>query len=191
MSDRIAAAIQRLEHFMTTVEDAHALPRDAAAFVHAMVLATRATRVVEIGTSYGYSALWIASALAEQGSDGAPGRLVTIDHDKRKTDAARGNVADAGLDGYVECRTGTALDVLRDVAAPIDLVLNDADKAHCIEYVTSLAGKLRDRGVVLTDNTVTHADQLAEFVCWVRDRDDFFSTHVPIGNGMEMSVKVT
>jgi predicted O-methyltransferase YrrM len=185
VNERTLGGIERLERFMGTVSDAHAVPREAGAFMHALVLATGAKRAVEIGTSYGYSGLWIASALAENG-----GRLITIDHDPRKSEAARGAFESAGLSEYVELQTGSAVDVLEGLKGPIDFVLNDADKENCIRYIALLADKLSDRAIVLTDNTLTHSEQLADFLAWIRGRPDFCSAHVPVGNGMELSIKL-
>lgn len=184
INDRIHGVIERLEAFMETVDDALPLPREAAEFVHALTLALRARVAVEIGTSYGYSGLWIASAVAYRG-----GKLITIDHDERKTEAARRTFEEAGLADAVEFKTGKALDLLGDINDPIDFVLNDADKANCGEYARILAPKLSERGVLLTDNTRTHADELADFIQWIRKRAEFVSTGIPIGNGMELSVQ--
>ena len=184
MTPCVRECIERLERFMGTVTDANPVPREAGAFMHALILATGAKRAVEIGTSYGYSGLWIASALAENG-----GRLTTIDHDPRKSESARTAFESAGVLGRIVLRTGSAVDVLEGLDGPIDFVLNDADKGNCIKYVDLLAEKLSDRAVVLTDNTLTHPKQLADFLAWIRGRPDFCSAHVPIGNGMEMSVR--
>lgn len=170
---------------MRTVTDANAVPREAGAFMHALVLATGAKRAVEIGTSYGYSGLWITSALAKNG-----GRLITIDHDPRKSEAARGAFESASLSEYIELRTGVAAEVLEGLDGPINFVLNDADKENCIQYVALLTEKLSDRAIVLTDNTLTHSDQLAGFLDWIRRRPDFCSAPVPVGNGMELSVRL-
>jgi predicted O-methyltransferase YrrM len=169
---------------MGTVTDANPVPREAGAFIHALILAGGAKRAVEIGTSYGYSGLWIASALKENG-----GRLITIDRDPRKTESARTAFESAGLLDRIELRTGSAADVLPTIEGPIDFVLNDADKENCRRYVELIVDKLADRAVVLTDNTLTHPEQLARFLAWIRGRADFYSAHVPIGNGMEMSVR--
>ena len=184
MTPRVRECIDRLERYMATVIDANPLPREAGVFAHALILATRAKRAVEIGTSYGYSGLWIASALAENG-----GRLITIDHDPRKSEAAGRAYESAGLSEFVELQTGSAADVLARLEGPFDFVLNDADKENCTRYVVLLAEKLSDRAAVLTDNTLTHSDQLAGFLAWMRGRPDFCSAHVPVGNGMELSIK--
>jgi len=185
MNKRVIECIDRLERFMGTVTDANAVPREAGAFMHALVLATGAKRAVEIGTSYGYSGLWIASALTENG-----GKLITIDHDPRKSEAARRAFESAGLSEHVELQTGSAAEVLEEFKGPIDFVLNDADKEGCLRYIEFISDKLTDRAIVLTDNTLTHPEQLADFLAWIRGRPDFCSAHVPVGNGMELSVKL-
>ena len=184
MTDQVAKAIAKLEQFMATVDDALAIPREAGQFVHALVLAGGAKNAVEIGTSYGYSGLWIASALAE-----VEGSLITIDRDPRKSAAARENFREAGLAGAIDVRTGSAAEVLPSIEGPIDFVLNDADKESCLRYVELLADRLSDRAVVVTDNITTHAAELATFLAEMRRRDDFHTVSVPIGNGMELSVK--
>ena len=184
MNDLVTQTITELERFMKTVDDALAIPREAGEFIHALILAGGAKHAVEIGTSYGYSGLWIASAVGVNG-----GRLITIDRAPHKTEAARANFKSAGLLDLVDLRTGAAADVLSSIEGSVDFVLNDADKENCRRYVELLADKLSDRAIVLTDNTLSHAEQMADFVAWIRTHGGFCSVHLPIGNGMEMSVR--
>lgn len=184
--NRIQSVITELEHFMSRHDDALNLPRQGAEFIHALVLAGGCRQAVEIGTSYGYSGLWIASALAESG-----GSLITIDRERRKSDIARERFDEAGLAHLVDVRTGRAADLLLAIDGPIDFVLNDADKENCIRYVEILAGKLSERAIVVTDNTTTHAVELGPFLQWLDRRPDFFTVNVPIGNGMALAVKRT
>lgn len=185
MNQRIDDTIRELEQFMAGRDDALAIPREAGEFLHALILATGVKHAVEIGTSYGYSALWIASALADNG-----GRLVSIDQDARKTESARATLASAGLSSQVDLITGKALDVLPSLEGSVELLLSDADKPNCIRYVELVAGRMPARAIVLTDNTVSHPEQLADFVAWIRKNSEFRSVCVPVGNGMEMSVKL-
>jgi predicted O-methyltransferase YrrM len=183
MDPQVTRTISQVETFIAGKDDALSIPREAGEFIHSLLLATRAKTAVEIGTSYGYSGLWIAAALQEN-----DGRLITIDKDPRKSEIAARHFADAGLASRVECRTGLAADLLADINGPIDFVLSDADKESCLRYVELLIPKLAERAVVLTDNTLTHAELLAEFVAWIRSHSAFCSSNVPVGNGMELSV---
>jgi len=185
MNEKTAGIIRRVEEFISRKDDALAIPRDAGEFIHALLLATRAKRALEIGTSYGYSGLWIASALRRNG-----GILVTIDMERRKHDVAAKYFADAELADCVRLETGIALEVIERLEGHFDFVLVDADKENCIRYVEAIEGKLSSRSIVLTDNTLTHAEQLADYLDWIRNHNAFKSASIPIGNGMEMSVKV-
>ena len=185
MTEKIAQVIRGVEEFMSQKDDALAIPRDAGEFIHALLLATRSTRALEIGTSYGYSGLWIASALRQN-----RGSLITIDLERRKSDVAARHFRDAELADCVRLETGIALEVIGRLDGPFDFVLVDADKENCARYVQALLGKLAPHAVVLTDNTLTHAEQLADFLTWVRNHEAFESAYVPIGNGMEMSVRL-
>jgi caffeoyl-CoA O-methyltransferase len=179
------AVIEKVRAFIDDREDAWALPVEAARFVHATVLACRARRCVEIGTSYGYSGLWIGAAAAANG-----GSLLTIDKEQRKADIAASFFREAGLEGTITCRVGIAEQILGGLEGPVDWVLNDADKENCRRYVEILYPKLPVGGVVVTDNVNNQEIVREQFVPWVRQDKRFFSTLVTVGNGLEMSVKI-
>jgi predicted O-methyltransferase YrrM len=186
MNVAIQETMAAVEQFIAQHQDANPLPRAAAQYVHALLLAVRARHAVEIGTSYGYSGLWIAAAL--EGADGEAGRLITIERERRKSDIAATYFGQAGLAARIQIRNGMAAEILPTLPGPIEFVLNDADKHLCRQYVELLLPKLSPRAVIVTDNVLTHADELAEFLAWLRTHPAFFSTPVPVGNGMELSV---
>jgi predicted O-methyltransferase YrrM len=114
--------------------------------------AVGARTILEIGTLGGYSAIWLARALPEDG------RLVTLERDSRYADVARANIARAGLADVVEVRLGRALETLPQLAAegrgPFDLVFIDADKQSNPEYL-GWALELSRRGtLIVVDNVV-------------------------------------
>jgi predicted O-methyltransferase YrrM len=183
MNNALKLTIEQCRGFIDGRDDALALPPESAGFAHALVLSRGAKRCLEIGTSYGYSGLWIGGAAQING-----GRLITIDMDQRKSDIAAAYFADAGLGNAVECMTGRAVDIIRALEGPFDFVLNDADKENLTTYVEMLRGKLAPHAVILTDNITSHAAEAAPFVEHVRNDPAFFSTLVPIGSGMELSV---
>jgi len=184
LSERVRAAIRDVEAFVAGRDDANPLPAPAARFVHALVAATRARRCLEIGTSYGYSTLWIAAALPEGGE------LVTIDREQRKHDYVRGRLADAGLEPGVRFAVGLAREVIPTLAGPFDFVLNDADKEHCRFYFDTLTPRLSPGACFVTDNVLTHPGPLGDFLHYLRGRPDCFSLPVPLGNGLELTVKL-
>ncbi len=111
-----------------------------------------ASRILEIGTLGGYSTIWLARALPNEG------QLITLEYDAKHADVARANIKRAGLAHVVELRLGRALDTLPQIAAeglgPFDLIFIDADKQGYADYLTwSL--KLARRGtLIIADNVV-------------------------------------
>ncbi len=108
----------------------------------------RARKVVEVGTLAGYSALWMARGLAEDG------RLWTIELDVRHAEVARQSFRDAGMEERVELLVGDAREVLRGLErlGPFDAVFLDADKAGYVHYGRWAAAHLRPGGLLLADN---------------------------------------
>ena len=109
---------------------------------------TKASRVLEIGTLGGYSTIWMAGALADGG------KLVTIEVSERHAAVARKNVERAGLGDRVEIRVGAALDVLRSLEGPFDLIFIDADKVNYPGYLREALRLSRPGTVIIGDNVV-------------------------------------
>lgn len=167
-------------------EDAWNVPREGGMFLYATAIAMRASRILEVGCSYGFSTLHLAAAAAENG-----GSLVTIDSDQRKVQVAGKHIESAGLGNIVTVRHGLAQDVIGELDGPFDLVFIDAVKKDTLEYFRKVEGKLADRAVVITDNLTTHDESaFGEFLPIIRNRDDYVSMVVPVGNGFELSARV-
>ncbi|HRX84586.1 MAG TPA: class I SAM-dependent methyltransferase [Phycisphaerae bacterium] len=184
MDDTLIRVIADCAAFIDGRDDALALTPDAADFVYTLLRATGAKRGLEIGTSYGFSGLHIGGAIAQNG-----GTLTTIDKQPHKTEKAREFFAMAGLDQAIQCEIGNAREIIARLRGPFDFVLNDADKNNCRTYLEILLPKLESGAVVLTDNTISHAEELADFMAWARKCPDLKSVELPIGNGFEMSVR--
>ena len=186
MNEKIRKTILACEAFIATTNDDLSVPRQSAELLHALVIASGAKRGLEIGTSYGYSGLWLAAALQMNG-----GSLITIDNQQRKSRVAGKHFSQAGLEDVATCRVGNAMDEISKLDGPFDFVLNDADKPNCQAYVETLLPKMASRGVIVTDNTISHAELLDPFCEWAREHPQLVSVHLPVGSGMEMTVKVT
>ncbi|MFI1281065.1 O-methyltransferase [Streptomyces sp. NPDC020858] len=129
---------------------AHQVAPNQGKLLHLLARIRGARTVLEIGTLGGYSTIWLARALPEDG------RLVTLEVDERCADIAAANIARAGLDHLVDIRRGRAVDLLPGLTglAPFDLVFIDADKPSNPEYLAWALKLTRPGSVIIGDNVV-------------------------------------
>lgn len=126
------------------------VPPNQGKMLHLIARIHGARTVLEIGTLGGYSTIWLARALPEDG------RVITLEADEGAADIARANLARAGLDRKVDVRPGLALDTLPTLAeaeeAPFDLVFIDADKENNANYLEWALELTRPGSIILVDN---------------------------------------
>jgi predicted O-methyltransferase YrrM len=186
LTPQLSALLEEVDALRTTLDDTWQIPRVEGEFLYQIVLASQAKLIVEIGTSYGFSGLFWAAALQQTG-----GTLHTIDISQKKYDASRKHFERAGVAGCIVNHLGDALVELPKIAGPIDIAFIDGSDKHSSEqYFELIWPKLRVGGSVLTDNTKTHPADLADFIRFARSRTDATSIDVPIGNGVEWTVKL-
>src|SRR5688572_5878535 len=188
MSERLQRVIDELDALGRERNDAWQIPRVEGELLAQIALSAGAQTIVEIGTSYGFSALFWARALRQTG-----GRLHTIDVDPKKYNASRDAFARAGVDDLVTSYLGDARQILASfpTSPPVDLAFIDADKPSTRAYFDLVWPKLRAGGSVITDNATTHREQLSDFVRYVRGRSDASSAEVAVGNGIEWTIKTS
>jgi predicted O-methyltransferase YrrM len=158
---------------------------DTGQLLYILVCTMRAQRVLEVGTSNGYSTLWLSWAVST-----TRGRVDTIESDTYKVVLARDNLDRAGLLQFVTIHEGLAIDVLSQLDGVYDLVFLDADRASYMGYVEPLLELLRPGGLLVTDNVVSHAHELTDFLSTLKTDPRLMSVTVPIGNGEELSFKL-
>lgn len=150
------------------------VPRKDGEFLHFLVKATRARSVLEIGTSHGYSAIWMGLALEETG-----GRLATIEIDQARHDLARKHVRDAGLSHRVTLIRGDAHVEVTKVDGPFDLVFLDADKEGQVDYFHKLyPRKLARGGVLAAHNAIRQAGAMRDYLDLVGKHPDLVTVTV-------------
>lgn len=137
--------------FYEAMKDAYMpVTPDLGMLLYLLVRSSLARTVVEFGTSFGVSSIWIAAALRSNGR----GQLVTTEMDAGKVSCARNNLREAGLDDLVEIRAGVAEQTLREpFENPIDLVLLDGAKSAYLPVLQLLEPNLRSGTLILADNT--------------------------------------
>jgi predicted O-methyltransferase YrrM len=158
---------------------------DTAALLGVLVRAKQARRVLEIGTSNGYSTIWLGDAVQDTG-----GTLVTLEIEPERAAIARENFARAGLEAVVELRTedaGNALAALPDAA--FELVFLDAERDAYAGYWPDLVRTLAPAGLLAVDNAISHESELVEFRAVVDADDRVDQALVPIGAGVLLVVR--
>jgi predicted O-methyltransferase YrrM len=156
------------------------LEPDSARLLHLLVLAIGAGRVLELGTSNGYSTIWLAAAVAAN-----EGAMVSVDLDQGRLEEARENVARAGFGEAVDLRLEDAGDALSGSEPESwDLVFLDAERPAYPAYWSDLVRVLPPGGLLVVDNVISHADEVADFRTLVTADRRVTEALVPTGAGV-------
>jgi predicted O-methyltransferase YrrM len=156
---------------------------ESAALLAVLIRATQAQRLLEIGTSNGYSTIWLADAAATTG-----GRVVSVEVDAARTALARENLQRARL--TADLRTEDAATTLAQAGdGAFDFVFLDAERPAYVDYWPELVRTLAPAGLLVVDNVLSHEDQLVEFSALVEADARVTTTVVPIGAGLRFAVR--
>jgi len=152
-----------------------------------LVLTNGYKKALEIGTSTGLSAIWIAWALSKTG-----GKLITIEIDEDRYNRALGNFKEAGLSEFIDARLADAHELVEKLKGPFDFVFSDADKEWYKNYFTALAPKLEIGGCFTAHNVRnTGMEGIEEFVDYVKALPNFKTTiGTSSSEGISISYKI-
>ena len=178
----------RASEDFNTDEFALAAGSHSAGFLNLLIRTKGARNVVEVGTSIGYTALWLGEAARDTG-----GRVVGMENFEPKHRQAVANLKRAKLDDIVEVRLGDAKEIVKDIKEPIDLVFLDAWKDDYFDYFDALLPKLGIGGCVIADNITfpeSMQELMKEYQAHVRAKPNVRSHLLSIGSGLEMSVRI-
>jgi predicted O-methyltransferase YrrM len=162
---------------------------EAAVFLHSLVLAHRPKRILELGTSFGYSTLFLADAAKTVGAT-----LITMELAENKQAYAREKVGEAGLADAVEFRLGDAVALINADPGPFDFVLLDIWKELYLPCFEAFYPKLSEEAIIAADNMIEPAmarPDVRVYRAAVKSKLDLQTTLLPIGQGIELSVKWT
>src|SRR5713226_4372596 len=151
-----------------------ALDREKAEFCYQICRALRATRVVEAGTSFGVSTLFLAAAVRNNlrgnlRGKGVEGIVIGTEYEPEKAKAARANFGEAGLSDLIELREGDLRETLADVGGPVDFMLIDIWTPMARPALELVARSLRNGAVVTCDNTAQFREAYSEYFDFVND----------------------
>jgi predicted O-methyltransferase YrrM len=193
MADPLKSLLAELEQFGKANDSSTSerprkmlnITRDTGEFLAVLIRATLARRVLEIGTSNGYSTLWLASAARAIG-----GSVTTVEFSDYKVGLASKNFDRSGLSAYISLVHDDAGRVLeRSADFAFDFIFLDSERPEYPGWWLNLRRVLRPGGLLVVDNATSHPEEMAPFVALVKADASFTTSLVPVGNGEFMAVK--
>src|SRR5438477_5715150 len=168
-----------------------ALDRNKAEFCYQVCRSLRAARIIEAGTSFGVSTIFLALAVQDNiRAGGGDGVVIATEYEPKKAAAARANFAEAGLTNFIDLREGDLRQTLADVAGPVDFMLIDIWTPMAHPVLELVAPSLRDGAVVICDNTEQFRDAYRDYFSFVNDRRNRLRTMtLPFEGGLEFTVR--
>jgi predicted O-methyltransferase YrrM len=191
LDDRVRGVLERLEQEdaeerergLPPAERSRAVARSTGQFLFALVAPQWDCEVLEIGASRGYSSIWLGAGVRYFG-----GHVTSLESDPRKIEAWRANIAEAGLEEWVDLIDGDAAETIPAIGDVFDVVFIDAEKQDYEVLFQAARGKVEPGAVFVADNVSSHADTLGAYVA-ARQADPTLETvTVPLDRGLELSV---
>ncbi len=164
-------------------------------FLYQMALLTKARRILELGSGYGYSAYWFSLAVKSRGE------IVLTDKDRANKRLALDFFRQAGLQSRFDFRVGDAVRIAKRLSGPFDIILNDVDKEQYPRTIDLAAGLLKKGGLFITDNIIwsgrvcdkrpdKRTKAIMEFTQALYQDSRFFTSVLPIRDGISLAVRV-
>ena len=158
MDTTTEVVLKRLEE---TQHDFWNISRQTANFLNMLIKMVNAKNVVEVGTSNGYSGIWLAKALKETG-----GHLTTIEYYEKRIVLAQANFKSCGVADVIDIKQGSAIEILEQIPEDevIDFAFIDANKAQYIDYFHIIDKHMKSGAIITADNITSHAEKVKTFV---------------------------
>ncbi|MEZ9056887.1 O-methyltransferase [Vibrio pelagius] len=153
------------------------ITKDTGVFLDMMVCIIKPSIVLEIGTSNGYSTLWLAKNLPEKG------KLITIEKQSSKAKESMSHIRKVGFENKVTSVVGTVQNYLESNNELFDMIFLDANRLEYLDYYDSLIASLRCGGLLVCDNAISHKEELKPFTCMVEEDKRLLSFTLNVGKG--------
>jgi predicted O-methyltransferase YrrM len=191
LDDRVRAVLQRLEaedadereRGVSREQRARQVARTTGQFLFALVAPQWDCEVLEIGGSRGYSSIWLGAGVRNLG-----GRVLSLESDPAKVEAWQRNVAEAGLEDWVELIAGDAIEELPKIQDVFDVIFLDAEKEDYERLFELSRDKLEPGALVVADNVLSHQETLGAYSQARQADPTVESFTLPLDRGLELSV---
>ncbi len=162
------------------------LEPETALLLSMLVRSGRRKNLLEIGTSNGYSTIWLAWSTSQFG-----GHVISVDRDMHKQELADKNLRRAGLRETVELICGDATEIVAKLHGLFDCVFFDADRLSAPTQLNLLLPKLTSDALVLADNALSHPEEIGGYLEAVKNSKQFDSLIIPVGKGLSVAYRAS
>lgn len=169
-----------------TQKDFWNVSRATANFLNMLIKISGAKNAVEVGTSNGYSGIWLAKALKETG-----GKLTTIEFWEKRIVLAQEHFKICEVDDIITIKQGEACDVLEEIDEEFDFAFIDANKSEYIKYFEIIDSKLKNGGIITADNITSHPEKVADFVEAIKSNPNYQTEILDLPGGLLIARKNT
>lgn len=174
-----------LEELEKTQKDFWNIARSSANFLNMLIKIAKVQNAIEVGTSNGYSGIWIAKALKETG-----GKLTTIEYYEKRIALAQENFKTCEVNDIITIKQGSACEVLDTLDEEYDFAFIDANKGEYVKYFEIIDSKLKKGGIITADNITSHADKVATFVDKIKSDSNYQVEILDLPGGMLVAYKL-
>jgi predicted O-methyltransferase YrrM len=183
MRPNIQKLLNELENFGKTNYTFN-IPASTGKFFYNLVLISKAKNILEIGTSNGYSTIWLAEAAKKN-----KGKVTTIEISEKKVKMAKENFKRAKLSN-IKIIHGDALKEIPKLKEKYDLMFIDAIKRDYVKYLQLNEQNLKKGAIIVADNAIIFKEKMKHYLNYLQNNKNYSSVLVPIGTGVEFSIKL-
>lgn len=165
------------------------IPREVGQLLYFLAINKGAKKVLEIGTSNGYSGIWLAKAMA----DLREGVLITVESNRARFDLAAKHFFEADLQNHVQQILGHAPEVFNDIDSikegDFDMIFMDATKKQHVDFLEAGLPLLSKGGLIVADNVLSHKEQMQSFVDKIKTIPSLTWELLSIGDGLIIAIR--
>ncbi len=181
--DKITEEI--LEGLEATQKDFWNVARETANFLNMLVKIAKCKNGIEVGTSNGYSGIWLGKAFQENG-----GKLTTIEYWDKRQSIARNHFKTCGIDDVIEAKLGCACEILGAWEEKLDFAFIDANKTQYLEYFELVDKHLVKGGIITADNITSHPEKVENFITALKNHPKYQTEILDLPGGLLIAYKI-
>lgn len=185
MKPRIEKLLYELEVFGSKHSGYYNIPASTGKFFYILAKIAKPKNILEVGTSNGYSTLWLAEAIKEN-----KGKVTTIEISDFKVKMSKENFKRAKLNKIIKIIQGDALKEIPKLTGKFDFMFIDAIKEDYLKYLKLAERKLKKGCIIVADNAIMFKKYMQNYLDYVETNENYSSILVPIGSGVEFSIKI-